>query len=112
MNRELVLTTIRSLSMGLALGCASVGVSLPAAWAAEGAPSSAECLQAALENLEGARFLHQRDSKFHTSPPVEPMQAKLQALGERKFQEPSRKISAYLSERRKVFEEARDRKFV
>ena len=44
----------------------------------------------------GAQFLHQKDSKLHTSPPVESTQERLKARGEDTSQKPADKIDAYL----------------
>ena len=97
-----------NLGTALALFGTGVGAHFPASWAgvpgAQGQKSA--CLRVALEELEGARVLHKRDSKLHLRPEVDAMKVMLRELGEGKFQSPDKKISAYLSKRRKVFEEA------
>lgn len=44
----------------------------------------------------GAQFLHQKDSRLHTSPSIENTQERLKAKGEETSQKPADKIEAYL----------------
>ena len=51
----------------------------------------------------GEQFLHQKDSKLHTTEPIENTQARLKGKGEKVSQKPADKIEAYLSRLKDIF---------
>ena len=55
-----------------------------------------------MENF-GEQFLHQKDSKFHTSEPIEKTKERLEQKGEKVSQKPADKIEAHLSRLKDVF---------
>ena len=55
-----------------------------------------------MKNL-GEQFLHQKDSKLHTSEPVEKTKERLEQKGEKVSQKPADKIEAHLNRIKDIF---------